>query len=85
MKRMFNREFVIYPQQGSFVIFNYPSLKGKNNRGNVVMYVKILVPTESSWKRVEELLWRNKYPVEMARNQETGEIRFVFSAGESLS
>lgn len=85
MKRMFQREFVIYSQQGKFVIFNYPTKKGKKNRGVDTMVIKTFIPTDSSWKRIEYLLWQSNYGTEMARDEKTGEMRFVFSAGESLS
>lgn len=84
MKRMFNREFVIYPQDNKFVIFNYPTAKGLKNRQSNVMYIASFIPTQSSWDRIEKLLWKNKYKAEMAMNDD-GAMRFIFMAGASKS
>lgn len=84
MKRVFNREFVVYPNQNKFVIFNYLSEKGKKNSGRTTMYVRTFYPSRSSWNRIEKLTWRKGYTAELAMDEQ-GEQRFVFTAGESLS
>lgn len=85
MKRMFAREFVVYSLQGKVTVLNYPTQKGKKNRGQPTMYVKTFIPTLSSWKRIEYILWGGKFPCEMTTDEKTGERRFVFMGGESLS
>lgn len=85
MKRMFAREFVVYSLQGKVVIFNYPTQKGRKNRGVETMYIKRIFPTPSSWKRIEYILWGGKFPCEMATDEKTGERSFVFIGGASLS
>lgn len=85
MKRVFSREFVIYPAQERVVIFNYFTEIGKKNRGSKLMGIWLFHPTKSSWKRIEKVLWKNKIPAEMATDKITGDVRFVFAGGESLS
>jgi hypothetical protein len=85
MKRVFNREFVVYPYSDKVVIFNYLTEKGKKNSGKTTICVRTFHPTPSSWSRLEKLTWYGNLKGEMAIDNEVGEMRFVFSGGESLS